>query len=585
MAAWPDFVLMMVFKSRTPNSPTPSRSWGALKAPARAFSLLEVSIALAIFVFGALAVVRIFPGALKIITAGGDRQNAIGLNRAALVRIGTEAPLAIYDTKDSSLWDWQDGVAVNGVFEPRAVLGSARRGYSLPRSNEADFDRSALGSLRAIIGEKATVAQQENGDLFVLTQFPIFGDSSTHTEVRVWKREALEGVVIDEAGLLNFDNARYASSGDPFVPPAGAIYYVTFRYRDNNALWGVKDIPVLASTNTVVVPDAAPAESGPTASARVIAGNVTTICAWPVEAPIGADDEGNNKRGLVQLAGTGVTAGDTVYLDYQADWAWILQAGVPDAMPEQTPTGATRPRQISLGAPYIEDRATNSIYTLCQTRKNGKPNLIEASWGENQNLSGSKKLYTPTTSDLRAGRVTFETGNLAAGETFAGARVAFRTRDGWAQQLSVAASSYKPFGCGPSTPSYLEAGEPWRDYVPDATNGILYFHASEAGKSVLITYSYTDVTTQTTLRDRLVAIEDDPLQPTGLPAGFAPSGYAAQLILTDANGDALAPNSLISISSVRGASISVRTAWLDGSRYTQSFLTSMRSGAGSEATE
>lgn len=571
---------MLAFKSRTRNSPVQLRSLGVSIAPTRAFSLLEVSIALAIFVFGALAVVRIFPGALKIITAGGDRQNAISLNRAALVRVGSAPPLAVYDTQDNKMWDWQDGVSVNGVYEPRAVLGSARRGYSLPRSNEADFDRSALGSLRCIIGEPETVAQQENGDLFVLTQFPIFGDALDPTQVRVWKREALEGVEIDAAGLLNFDNARYASSGDPFVPPTGAIYYVTFRYHDNSASWAVKDVPVSSTTNTVVVPDVAPADTGQ----RVIPGNVTTTCAWPVEAPINADDEGNNKRGLVNLSSTGVAAGDTIYVDYQADWGWILQAGVPDAVPEQKPTGATRPRQIALGAPYIEDRATNSIYTLCQTRKNGKPNLVEASWGENQNLTGSQKLYTPTNSDLRAGRVTFETGNLTAGETFAGARVAFRTRDGWAQQLSVAAAAYKPFGCGPSTPSYLEAGEPWRDYVLDANNGILYFHASEAGKSVLVTYSYNDGTTPTTLRDQLVTIDDSPLQPAGLPATFAPSGYVSQLQLTDANGDALAPNTLVSIESVRGASVAVRTAWLDGSRYTQSFLTSIRPAAGSEAT-
>ncbi len=579
---------MMVFKSRTQNSPSPSRSWGAPIAPARAFSLLEVSIALAIFVFGALAVVRIFPGALKIITAGGDRQNAIGLNRATFARMGDQPPLAVYDTQDGKFWDWQDGVSVNNVYEPRAVLGSARRGYSLPRTNEADFDRSALGSLRAIVGEPATVEQQDGGGLFVLTQFPIFGDSSSPTEVRVWKREALEGVTIDSSGLLNFDNARYASSGEPFAAPAGAIYYVTFRYHDNNALWGVKDVPVSSTTNKVdLVPDVTPTETGAAASTRVLPGNVTTTCAWPVEAPVSASDEGNNKRGLVALGGTGVAAGDTVYLDYQADWGWILQAGVPDALPEQTPTGATRPRQIALGAPYIEDRATNSIYTLCETKKNGKPNLVEASWGENNPPVANKKLYTPTTSDLRAGRVTFETGNLGAGETFTGARVAFRTRDGWAQQLSVAASAYKPFGCGPDTgtPAYSPAGEPWRDYVTDATNGILYFHASEAGKTVLVTYAYTDGTTQTTLRDQLLAIEDDPSQPTGLPTGFAPSGYAAQLQLTDANGDSLAPNALVSISSVRGASISVRTAWLDGSRYTQSFLTSMRAGAGSEAVQ
>ncbi len=553
---------------------------------ARAFSLLEVSIALAIFVFGALAVVQIFPGALKIISTGGDRQNANGLTRATLARVQNEPPLAIYDTQDGKMWDWQDGVAVNGVFEPRAVLGSARRGYSLPRNNEADFDRSALGSLRAIIGEGATVEPQDGGGLFVLTQFPIFGDSSASTQVRVWKREALEGVTVDETGKLNFDDARLSSNGAPFVPVSGDLFYVSFRYKDNGALWGVNDAP---TTGTLVVPDALPIEPPASVGKRVVADTVNTTFARLI-GTLPADDEGNNKRGLVNLGslGTGVSAGERVYLDYQADWGWILQTGVPDALPEQSPTGATRPRQIALGAPYIEDRATNSIYTLCQTRVSGKPKLSLATWGENQNLTGSQKLYTPTESDLRAGRLTFETGGLAAGETFAGARVAFRTRDGWAQQLSVAASSYKPFGCGPSTPTYLAAGEPWRDYALNSDSGTLFFHASEAGKSVIVTYSYSDggmSPTTTTLRDRLLSIEDAPIQPAGLPSGFAPSGFAAQLQLTDTAGDALAPGALTSISGVRGASVAIRTAWLDGTRYTQSFLSSMRAGAGAEAMQ
>lgn len=548
----------------------------------RAFSLLEVSIALAIFVFGALAVVRIFPGALKIITVGGDRQNAIGLNRATLTRVQNDPPLAIYDTKDNTLWDWQDGVSVNGIIEPRAVLNSARRGYSLPRNNEADFDRSALGSLRAIIGEGATVEQQDGGGMFVLTQFPIFGDSLDPTQVRVWKREALEGVTIGADGKLNFDNARIASSGDAFTPIPNDIYYVSFRYHDNNNLWGVNDAP---TTGQVTVPDAAPSEVGADATNRVVAGNVDTTCAQLLES-VDAKDEGNNKRGLVQVASA--SAGDRVYVDYQADWGWILQTGVPDAVPEQVPSGATRPRQIALGAPYVEDRATNSIYTLAQTRKNGKPTLVEAKWGENNPPAANTKLYTPTESDLRAGRLTFETGGLGAGETFAGTRVAFRTRDGWAQQLSVAAFAYKPFGCGPTIPTYAQAGEPWRDYALDVSSGTLYFHASEAGKSVLVTYSYSDGAippTTTTLRDRLLSVEDDPVQPASVPPAFAPSGFAAQLQLTDTNGDALAPGTLSSISSVRGASLSIRTAWLDGSRYTQSFLPAMRAGAGAEAMQ
>lgn len=574
---------MFVLKSRTRNSFLSHSLFSGRDEVARprAFSLLEVSIALAIFVFGALAVIRIFPGALKIISTGGDRQNAMGLNRATLARVQNTPPLAVYDTQDGTDWKWQDGVSVNGTYEPRAVLGSARRGYSLPRNNEADFDRSALGSLRAIIGEGETVQEEKDGKLFVLTQFPIFGDSSSPTEVRVWKREALEGVTISDKGVLDLSGARLASTGEAFTPPSGAIYYVSFRYHDNGNLWGVSDAPATTS-NTVIVPDANPKEPALGANTRVIAGNVSAICAQRVDTIV-ANNEGNNKSGLVHLVGTGINVGDDLYVDYQADWGWIMQMGIPDAVPEEKPAGAMRPRQISLGAPYIEDRATNSVYALCQTRKNGKPTFFEATWGENQNLSGSEKLYTPTNSDLRAGRLTFETGNLATGETFGGARVAFRTRDGWAQQMSLAASSYKPYGCGPSTPSYLDAGEPWRDYDLDAANGILYFHGSEAGKSVLVTYTYSDGTSQTTLRDRLLTIDDDAIRPVGLSAGFAPSSYAAPLQLTDINGDALAPNELTSITSVRGASLSIRTAWLDGSRYTQSFLTSMRLGAGAEA--
>ena len=62
------------------------------------------------------------------------------------------------------------------------------------------------------------------------------------------------------------------------------------------------------------------------------------------------------------------------------------------------------------------------------------------------------------------------------------ARVAYKTRDSWAQQLSVAASAYKPY--------VTDNREPWRDYYLGDDNYI-YFHASEAGKTVSIS-SYHD---------------------------------------------------------------------------------------------
>ena len=555
--------------------------------PARAFSLLEVAIALAIFVFGALAVVQIFPGALKVIGTGGDRQNAVGLNRATLARIQNNPPLATYDTGDDLHFKWQDGI-LGLAPEPRAVLASARRGYSLPRNNMADIDRSALGSLRAVVGEPATVQEDVNGHLFVLTQFPIFND----TEIRVARRTTIEGATVDATGLIDDSGARDTATGEPFVAPASPRYYATyrFRYTAGGAMWGVSEAPT--NGKQVVPPPGAVANS-------IAAGQVPLVYQenlTPTPLNASAANEGDNKRGFVDLSALSppippLKAGDTVYLDYQADWGWLLQTGVPDAVPEEVPTGATRPRQIALGAPFIEDRAANAVYTLCQTTTGGKTKPYIESWGENTpTLSGAQKLYSPTPSDLRAGRLTFETDT--PGETFAGARVAFRTRDGWAQQLSVAASAYKPFGCGPNftdpvpTPAsnwlYYQNGEPWRDYV--LSGNTLYFHASEAGKGVLVTYSYKDGGGSTiTLRDRLLSIEDDPIQPSGLPANFAPSTFASQLQLTEADGTPI--TNLISITQVRGASVAVRTAWLDGARYTQSFLSAIRSGAGAEAMQ
>ncbi len=566
---------MFAFQSN--RKPYPARISLRTRA-ARAFSLLEVSIALAIFVFGALAVVQIFPGALKVIGTGGDRQNAIGLNRATLARVQNNPPLATYDTHDYNTWEWQDGIT-GPMAEPRAVLASAHRGYSLPRNNMADIDRSALGSLRAIIGEPETVQLDAGNNPFVLTQFPIFGDSLSPTSVRVWTRDALEGVTVDNTGKLHFDDARFSLSGGDFTHVPGDIYYVTFRYHDNTNLWGVSEAPTL---DTLAVPDVAPAEVGAGATTRVVAGNVAVTCARliaTVPAPVAAGDEGDNKRGYVKLP-SGISG--TIYLDYQADWGWLLQTGVPDAVPEDVPTGATRPRQIALGAPFIEDRADKSVYTLCQTMTGTQITLTPATFGETTPPSSGSKLYPPTTSDLRAGRLTFETD--VPGGTFAGARVAFRTRDGWAQQLSVAASAYKPYGCGPDTgtAAYNPNGEPWRDYILGGDT--LYFHASEAGKGVLVTYTYKDtVGNSVTLRDRLLSIDDQPIQNLGLDTSFSAKGFAAPLQLTEADGSPI--TNLVSITEVRGASVAVRTAWLDGSRYTQSFLTAVRSGAGAEAMQ
>lgn len=618
------------------SSPLPSMLRRS-KAQARGFSLLEVAIALVIFVFGALAIVRIFPGALRVITVGGSRQNALNLNRATLARVQSgafTAPYATYDVGqnyDFSLpqQGWVDGYSGDGTAlhpaEPRAVLGSTSKGYSLPRtSNLSDVEVSSLGSIRAVVGE-GTVVHQTNDNppvLFVLTQFPIFSGSS----FRVWEEENVDGVTVDNNGSLDFSNARFASgeplststtqserpdntylrNTDSLVSP-NLVYYVTYRYQVNvagtNRIWGVNDEPL------VLAQDNGSYDARVTQRANVVPGLVTVRLrrrVTPLHAPdsFGSSSYMNmdGSRGLILdlpnslYVGNGLLpnprslqAGDKVTVDYQADWGRVLQEGTPDSVPEAISNKNVSPnipttRQFVLAAPFIDDRTDDSVYTLCYNNLGGSSSYIRGGWAEygfssdNEVPTGNPprpNLLLPTEGDTKASRITFDLGS-SQGFT---SRASYRTRDNWSQQLSVAASSYKPF--------VNNQIEPWRDYYLDGS--VLYFHATEAGKSVMVTYSYiSNGGTTVTLRNRLLSIEDDPRnQP---PAAFASSKFASKLQLTNTDGDELsAPhtpprdNDLVSISGVRGASVTVRTAWLDGSRYTQSFLTAMRAGTGAEA--
>ncbi len=68
------------------------------------FSLIEVAIAMAIFVFGALAIVRIFPGALGVVQ--NSEQRAIGQRmaqstQARLLAQPRSIPYALFDTNSN----------------------------------------------------------------------------------------------------------------------------------------------------------------------------------------------------------------------------------------------------------------------------------------------------------------------------------------------------------------------------------------------------------------------------------------------------------------------------------------------------
>ena len=127
--------------------PTRLHNRPALCARRGALSLVEVAVALAIFVIGAVALLRIFPPGLTVIEDSGKRLGGSRMADNLLTRYDVEPlsiPDAIYDAQWNGDWRWNDYVG--------AMLPARSKGQSLPRSLD-QLDASALGHLRFVRGE------------------------------------------------------------------------------------------------------------------------------------------------------------------------------------------------------------------------------------------------------------------------------------------------------------------------------------------------------------------------------------------------------------------------------------------------
>ncbi|MEO6908385.1 MAG: hypothetical protein ABI210_10895, partial [Abditibacteriaceae bacterium] len=193
-----------------------------------------------------------------------------------------------------------------------------------------------------------------------------------------------------------------------------------------------------------------------------------------------------------------------------------------------------------------------------------------------------------------------KTGQVTYGASFSGyhTRTVYQGLDEWASQISPTAQSYVPYvnsgtmnvpnyrGVYSSTgvytrgshPRYLPR-EPWREYYVKWNNpgalqsaNIIYFHANEAGKPVVV--SFIDTTGKKWI-NQIMTVDNIITTPTPgvLSADFAPTGSAATLQLKDATGNPLAANSILDI---RGLGIIARTAWLNGNKFNQSVVTGYR---------
>ena len=643
------------------------------------FSLIEVAIALAIFVFGALAIVRIFPGALGVVQ--NSEQRAIGQRMAqtTLARLNAEPrsiPFALFDTNslltNPEQLQWSDFPgAVYGTPNSDDNQSLAQAAPEADDLNLADsaLNRSAMGHFRRVSSEMHRVGA--NGE--ILLNFPYVGvpdttgyNAALNPVIKV--RRDVEGVTVDNAGSLNFTNARLndtvfneggtkqdrpplmhatytvADSAAP-VNRKDVTFYVSYNWMAGGYTNGVQDepkrFPDVSSTTWTAAPVPAPKVVQGAAGNTVVPGSVKIWFYQSYKIPeiqqrnlaydpnLGRTVQLNSLVVGFPLPTTTIQVGQLVSVDYTVpDWRFIVTDNnvttpISDADTKyltddaQVSLTGAKVNQLVLPTRYVTDEAlsndptrTNRPSQLYTLLRGSDPTGVAAvparnDWSPDKtptapNISGDTTAYHAIAVRPKTGQVFFDVNNLVSPM----ARVVYRNIDGWVQQPAIAANFYLPYidGADPN----LFPREPWREYFYKANTTMqeekpIFFHASEAGKSVTVSYVYqvgTDA--PVTMRDVPIPIEASvedvsnhptiafgdfngsyllngtPTKCTKVSLAYLRDNQGRSIGADTGNGAANGAAKIIAISEIRGASIRVRSGWFDGSRYTQTAVVGYR---------
>ena len=582
-----------------PTNSRPSQSTNHRKERSQrsgGFTLVEVAIALVIFVFGALAVIRIFPPAFNLIQNSGSRAVATHLSRSALQSFTTD-PLSVPDAVCSAVPN-PGAVPVTYAWTdfPYSTVGSASKNSSLPANPQlVDVDtpqsaKSAFDAYRYIVGERHIVQEDSNGNSFVILQYP-YGDSTvTVPYLNVWTEDTVNGVQVSSAnvaaGALDFTHATLASTGAAFNDPTSPTqplqtnltttkFYLTYSWTEttNGPINKVIDEPLVYPVSPSV-PKVLEAYRG---SVTVVPGQIGVRIRQQVSATT-ADDLQNVGLVNLGLAGTaGVPQpGTMVSVDYLvSDWRWLVD---DSPLTEQASDGIANHFVLNLPVRHIDYSAGPWLYTLVTgTNSGGNVDLLN---GPANSGTQAAPIVTPTppaTFDFKDAQLTLDASHLAtdANGPFGAprARTVYQSLDGWGSQISVAARSYVPFYDASQftsgSPDSSQTSEPWRGYVWNGLDpNYLYFHVSEAGKTVLVTYQDSSQSQPLT---GMVTISQDTI---GIPASsIVPASFIQTATNTQglvANAQILTPDgsNVVAILGVQGVSTQARTAFIDNNHYT-----------------
>ena len=568
--------------SPTSSTRTSARSSG--------FTVIEVLVALVILLIGGLAIMNLFPPALNVIKGSENREVAMAQVKGTLARYTNDPasiPDAIYDN--------------TGVKDDVAVEGSRSRNASLPNTLlESDFDLSALGHFKHIVGERHKVISYTDttGPNPVIRSFVLLNYAYAYTDPMatagnpvVSTAETVEGARVDTDGKLNFDNAIIASDGGPFTPPLPTtpptIYlYASYSWQSTvgGPLQSIAD--ELVDLTRVKDPTTGSMDVKVFHTARVVSGPIDMKVFYLKPLPttlvppivVNADMP---FRGYLPV--DPALKGREVVVDYDVrDWRWLVEDTTATVLtsklsPVVPQAAINTARDVKLSVPFLGTPQPAPTPPLPVPTPTPDPDLyalaMPAPDASNQifsNALGGK--WTPTVGgngvvlDVSSASATYNVDDGSGNPMIAPrVRTSYWASKGWAQQLSVAASSYYAYD-----PARTKV-EPWREFywgpLSDSTlagksDNTLYFHASEAGKTIMV--SFLNGTNK--VANQIVTIGSRIKNaPASVPSGFG--SKVAEAILAESNGDPA--GAVTALTSVRGVSVRARTAWQQGSDYTQ----------------
>ena len=438
--------------------------------------------------------------------------------KGALARYNSDPdsiPDAIYDNTGGG---WAD---IAGT----AVEGGRNLNKSLPQT--PGDATSALDHFKHIVGERHKVLRDSSGNNFVLLNYAYANTPSVSIEY------SIEGVTVAANGALDFSDAHKAGDTAVFTPPSTGFYYASYSWQNSAGapVQSVTDEPVAYNAATMYV----------FKTSLVVAGSLSLKyfqSVTPLPAPISVNDPSLGRLAV----GNTVVPSQEITVDYDvADWRQIVHDSAPSSSVVRVPLNTVESAQ--------------SVYSLVTTAPDMAFNttvLPATNWA----APASTAWINYRTGDIDYSQVAPSVVLPNA----ARARLSYRTTSNWAIQPSVAASSYYAYA------SSRTIFERWREFYWNPGDQIMYFHASEAGKTIMVSFTVggSKVTNQImTIGAKLIPA------PLAISAsGFATAGSKiAAVNFIDSTG--ATPVAADALTSVRGVSVRARAAWIQSGQYTQ----------------